>query len=310
MNAIQKKLNPAARLRQAMAACTGILMSAGSRVAPQRFAAILMNMLFSPARTASSGQASAILGNASIECSLVEGNQIVHYVWGDGEKSVLLIHGWSGNAGQMTALAQSLLAAGYRVIAIDFPGHGKSGGKRASVIHFERVIASAAKIYGPFHAVVAHSLGAAAASFALARGLDCGRAVFFSPVASYRMVWERTQRLFHISPALVGLAIRRAEQWLRISFDEIEPLRLAPHQSAELLVVHDVRDRECPIADGEELARVWPNASFHGTSNLGHIRILSDEDAVRRAVNFISGRSAADSQSTISPTLKPAAQTA
>lgn len=276
------------QLRYAFVRFTGCALSIGGKIAPQRFASILMRLIFSPDRMRLSEEARKILGNASTEHSVVDGNKITRYIWGAGDKCVLLVHGWSGHAGQMTLFAESLAAAGFKVIAIDLPGHGKSEGKRSSVIHFERVIADAGKCHGPFHAIVAHSLGAAAATYAISRGLGCERAVFFSPVACYESVWRRMQELLHVSPGLLNLTIRRAEDWLRISFDDIEPARLAPGLSTRLLVIHDNHDRETPIADSRTLVEVWPDARLLDTHKLGHARILSDNGMVRQATDFIA----------------------
>jgi hypothetical protein len=39
------------------------------------------------------------LDQASTEVEVVDGNKIVHYIWGDGEQRVLLVHGWSVTPG-------------------------------------------------------------------------------------------------------------------------------------------------------------------------------------------------------------------
>lgn len=274
-------------VQQALRQMTGAVFSIGGKVAPQSFSTMLMRIWFSPSKAKVSERAGAILSNAIVECDVIDGNKIYHYIWGEGDRTVLLVHGWSGNSGQMTALAESLLAAKFKVIAIDFPGHGQSNGKYSSVIHFERVIAHAKNRYGPFYAIVAHSLGAAAATYALSRGLGCKRAVFFGPVAKFTSVWSGLQKMLGISPSMIDLTVRRAEKWLQISFDDIEPTRLAPNLSTELLVIHDMYDRETPIADSEELVRIWPKARLVGTDKLGHTRILSDDAMVRRTVEFI-----------------------
>jgi pimeloyl-ACP methyl ester carboxylesterase len=153
-------------------------------------------------------------------------------------------------------------------------------------VHFAKAIDAANRRYGPFRVVVAHSLGAAAATCSLSRELGCERAVFFNPVGSYESVWRRSEELLQVSPRLVGLAAEHAEKWLGISFDDIEPAALAPSLASKLLVIHDRYDRETPIADSEALVRSWPDAQLVEVEKLGHSRILSDDGMVRRVVDF------------------------
>lgn len=255
----------------------------------------LMRLLFTPVRTQPSPEVKQILDRAATEVEVVDGNDTVHYVWGDGQRRILLVHGWSGNAGHMAALAEALVAAGFQVVAVDQPGHGQSAGEQSSVVHFAQAIQTANRRYGPFYAVLAHSLGAAATAYALSRGLGCRGAVFFNPVGSYQSLWRRNVEVLQISPNLMALTARRAEEWLGISFDDLEPAALAKSMSCELLVFHDEHDRETPISDSQALVQSWPNAELVRVDKLGHTRILSDGEAIRRTVAFLTGLGAARS---------------
>jgi alpha-beta hydrolase superfamily lysophospholipase len=51
--------------------------------------------------------------------------------------SVLLIHGLAEHSGRYERLAHALNQAGYLVLALDLPGHGKSPGRRGHVAQFE-----------------------------------------------------------------------------------------------------------------------------------------------------------------------------
>ncbi len=77
----------------------------------------------------------------------------------------------------------------------------------------------------------------------------------------------------------------------------LQPLALAPSLHTALLIVHDRSDREVPLADGEELARAWPEAQLIVTEGLGHRRVLSSPDTVEMVADFIgdapAGRAAA-----------------
>ena len=55
-----------------------------------------------------------------------------------------------------------------------------------------------------------------------------------------------------------------------------------------LLIVHDLGDREVPVAQGDRLAGLWPGAELDTWTSLGHFRILTDPDVVRKVAAFSS----------------------
>jgi len=46
--------------------------------------------------------------------------------WGDGDRVAVLLHGMMGSAEQFWQLGPALADRGYRVVAVDLPGHGRS----------------------------------------------------------------------------------------------------------------------------------------------------------------------------------------
>src|SRR2546426_767334 len=52
-----------------------------------------------------------------------DGPELAVWDWGDGP-TVLLVHGWNGNAAQLAGLVPPLLRAGYYVATPDLPAHG------------------------------------------------------------------------------------------------------------------------------------------------------------------------------------------
>lgn len=49
------------------------------------------------------------------------------WTWGpEGAPTIVLMHGWEGRASQLGLFALPLVAAGYRVVGLDGPGHGES----------------------------------------------------------------------------------------------------------------------------------------------------------------------------------------
>ena len=49
------------------------------------------------------------------------------HVWGNGNRSALLLHGQFGDVLMWREIAPRIAAAGYRVITPDLPGHGRLG---------------------------------------------------------------------------------------------------------------------------------------------------------------------------------------
>ncbi|HWV48885.1 MAG TPA: alpha/beta fold hydrolase, partial [Microbacterium sp.] len=96
------------------------------------------------------------------ELMRVRGRDIVSYRWGDGDRTVLVIHGWKGRATQFAPLVRELVAAGLRVVSFDAPAHGASAGRSTDVRDWMSAIEGLQRRFGPFDAIVGHSVGAVA----------------------------------------------------------------------------------------------------------------------------------------------------
>jgi pimeloyl-ACP methyl ester carboxylesterase len=100
-----------------------------------------------------------VVGGSGLRLHLVE--------WGEGERVVLLLHGFLEHAHVWDWVAPRLAAAGYRAAALDWRGHGDSdwvgpGG----YYHFADYVGdlgAVVRALGGRAAIVAHSMGASAA---------------------------------------------------------------------------------------------------------------------------------------------------
>lgn len=104
----------------------------------------------------------------------VDGGVVRGTRWGSGPL-VYLVHGWAGSSAQFAGVVETLVAAGFCVVAFDAPNHGRSGpgpsGRRHThVVEFGRALAGVVHRHGPAYAVVAHSLGAVATGLAVRSG--------------------------------------------------------------------------------------------------------------------------------------------
>ena len=212
--------------------------------------------------------------------------QIAAATAGDGP-AVLLVHGWEGQASDMAAFAPALLQSGYRVVAIDLPAHGESQGSSTSIPASARALLPVAQALGPFHAVVAHSIGTAVTVEALASGMPAGRVALLAAPARY-LDYARA------FAAQAGLAAAQTEEMigalleLGIDVRAVSMPRRARSLSVPALFVHSNDDRIVPVSDAIESAASWPGASLMRLNGLGHRRLLKDPTVIDAGVRFVA----------------------
>lgn len=214
-------------------------------------------------------------------------------MWQTGKPSapaVLLAHGWGGRSVQMGNFVAPLLAAGFRVVGYDQPGHGESGNGPVAMPDLVRAIEALASTHGPFVAAIGHSLGAAALGVALRRGLQLGRVVFVSPPASMGEHAHNFARLLGITPQVREAMRRQLENRYGIRFEELDRIEELRNLSVSALFIHDRADAEVPFEHARRLASSMPGARLVKTHDLGHHRILRDPGVVGTAVEFIACR--------------------
>lgn len=228
---------------------------------------------------------------ARIETLAFGSQQVAIYRWGDARTQpvALLAHGWSGYGLFFLPWVEPLRRAGYAVVAFDQIAHGRSGGQRTTLPMFAEVMRRVAGHAGPPAALIAHSMGGAAATLALAGGMPAGRVVLIAPsadpVAAARrfggligLATHLTERLFDEYEAVTGIAPGSLQAHVN-----------APSIATPALIVHDVEDREVPWSEGERYARYWPGARLLTTSGLGHYRIANDAGVIAEALRFLRG---------------------
>jgi pimeloyl-ACP methyl ester carboxylesterase len=200
---------------------------------------------------------------------------------------VVLMHGWAGRGLQLGALVDPLLAQGYRVVALDGPAHGASPGRETDPLHLALALVEVGEALGPLKAVVAHSVGGAAAVLALQRGLRVERLVLMASPSNLRRV------LHHFSQE-IGLPPRGEKKLFQLVASRVGApveagnlVALAPSMKAPLLLIHDPEDKEVPFSDAEALAAAWPGAELWVAHGLGHRRVLRAPESMARVVAFL-----------------------
>jgi hypothetical protein len=260
------------------------------KVAPSVAKKWFVKLFFSPPRYPIPAVERKFIDEAERFEVTIWGKVVSCYRWGEGPL-IIFVHGWAGRASQFKTFIPFFTNAGFQVISFDAPAHGLTRGTETTIIDFKNTMLAIEKNYGKPHAVVAHSLGGAASLFAITEGMNIETLVTLStPTVGDSIIQEFSQRL-GASSALREKLKAHIQHRLHRPFDEF----MASHFVKQLkpglrwLIIHDENDKEAPLDDAFLLKNLYPNATLHMTSGLGHVRILKDEHVIKKSLAFVVG---------------------
>jgi pimeloyl-ACP methyl ester carboxylesterase len=257
-------------------------------VSPQRAIDKAVRVLLTPPRQPFSDDELAVLEEASLLPVPMISGRLVAWRWGRAaDPAVVLVHGWGGRGTQLRAFIDPLLERGFSVISYDAPGHGMTGGEESSLPHILQGLNALLDHVGPVEAIIGHSVGGAMTAKALAKRPAIKRGVLIAPPASLIGHTRRIAAALRWPEALRAATQRRIEYRFGVGWNEFEAESARGEQP--LLVIHDARDREVALGEGQRHARHWPRARMLETSGLGHRRILEDRLVIEAAADFIAG---------------------
>ena len=182
---------------------------------------------------------------------------------GQAGRGVLVVtHGWGANRELMLPLARPLQADGWNVLLFDTRNHGESDSDDfSSMPRFAEDIEAAvdwvradpAFATAPV-ALLAHSVGGAAALLAASRRDDIAGVVSLSTFAHPSDMMRRWLAWKKLPFFPVGwYVLRYVERVIGHRFDDIAPIRTLPRAGCPVLLVHGEDDPVIPAADAQRL---------------------------------------------------------
>ena len=213
--------------------------------------------------------------------------------WGDGTGPVVLaMHGWEGRATHFRYIGEALASAGHSLLALDGPAHGASPGHVAHPrLVAEALIDAAAEIAterGRVHAVIGHSMGGGAVSYALSQGLDADRAVLIAGPSAYEMVVRGAAGIAGLGPRATRHLLRAMENRTGIAPEDLDVARGLQDVDLPTLVVHDRDDTFVGFAHAQRFMSYLADGRLRETHGLGHWRVLTDPATVAAIAEFVA----------------------
>ena len=131
--------------------------------------------------------------------------RVTAYAWGDGQRPVLLVHGWGSRAGRWAEVVTAALDAGLSPVSYDAWAHGATPGRiGATVLDHQDVIAELAHRSGGFEAIAGHSFGAIVALSAAREGIAARRLVTISGEGDFANLVDTFCTGLRLPPAVNG----------------------------------------------------------------------------------------------------------
>lgn len=200
--------------------------------------------------------------------------------------TIILLHGWGGNAELMLPLAIPLHAAGLNVLLLDARNHGRSDSASfSSLPRFAEDAAEAidwvrrqSKAQPDRIVLLGHSVGGGAVLFEAARRRDIAAVISIAAFAHPEWMMRRYLGRFSI-PELFTVGVLRYVEWIiGHRYDEIAPMYTACRTNCPVLLIHGTADGTVPVTDALAIRN-----NCHKTS----VELLLIENADHESVELI-----------------------
>jgi len=213
------------------------------------------------------------------------------YCWGEGPL-VVMMQGRSGSGTQFRNFIGPLAAAGFTAVCFDAPEHGNNPGKESDMPRFSATLIALQRQLGAIDCVIAHSVEAMAAAYAVQQGLSPRRPVLVAPYLGVQKMFETIRDLLNMRPQLAQRFHDKIGMRMIALLDGVNPWELPTPASLlesdglKGMLVYDHEDHEDHEDQFREMIDYRPGCAVQAIRGLGHNRILKDETVIATIVDY------------------------
>jgi alpha-beta hydrolase superfamily lysophospholipase len=200
--------------------------------------------------------------------------------------SIVVVHGWGGNAELMLPFALPLHAAGLNVLLFDARNHGRSDSASfSSLPRFAEDLADAIDWVknqcgdrtAPIM-LLGHSVGGAAVLLAASQRSDIAAVISIAAFAHPEWMMRRYLARFRIPHILAAGVLRYVEWIIGHRFDAIAPMYTACRIPCPVFLIHGTADKTVPVTDAHAIRNNCGKKS---------LELLVVEDADHESVDVV-----------------------
>lgn len=264
----------------------GASLNTLAHIAPAKTARLGFELFCRPMRLNINAKQKAFFNTAHQDVFTHKGTSIQTYRWGNGEKKILLLHGWQSHTYRWKSFVE-VFKDEYTVYSIDAPGHGLSGGRMFNVPLYSEVIEQQIERIGHLESVIAHSLGAFSTLYTLHRNpaVPIKKMIALASPGEAREFFDFFSQTLNLSKKSTQLVTQYFERTFQRTPDYFSAPSFAAAVNVPGLIIHDEDDPETPFYHAERIHRAWKNSRLIKTKGYGHN--LRSQDVVSEVVKFV-----------------------
>lgn len=260
------------------------------RLFPAYAGRIAYRLFATPRRRANHKFSDPIIEKARL-FDVLYGKQILKgYEWGEGDRNILLVHGWESRGTALRSFVPALVDQGFRVIAFDGPAHGHSTGKRTNLPHFGGAVRALINHIGGVYGIITHSFGGASTVFGLSNSQEDIEVEKLVLIATP----NRLSLVLNTAIKMMGMPTKASRKFIKIIEGKLKrPVKEADISQAngklkvkEALIVHDKNDDVVPFQAAEGIFDAWDNARLLVVEGMGHFKLLKHPSLIDKVVRF------------------------
>ncbi len=210
------------------------------------------------------------------------------YSWEGGKKTILLIHGWEGQAGNFSDLVEELLRNDFTVYAFDAPSHGFSTKGKTSLFEFTELVGLLIRKFQVKN-LISHSFGGVATTYALYNNpeLEIDKYVLLTTPDKFRERIDDVASTVGVTDKVKNRLIRKLEMEIGKDVNDLNVSSFVKDINVrQSLIIHDKNDKVIPVKISRRVSENWQESEFTEVEGTGHFRILRSNEVIEIVNNY------------------------
>jgi pimeloyl-ACP methyl ester carboxylesterase len=205
---------------------------------------------------------------------------------------VVLVHGWDSNAGSMLGFIDKLVEGNKRVVTFNLPGHAFYKSSKTNYLECREAFELIVNDLGDYERIsfISHSFGSGIVAYGLSKlDIKVDKLVLLTSPNFVVDIFTDFKKIIGLGNKAFELMNDKASAILEEDVKKVsteDKLQLVNFNDA--LLIHDKNDKVIPFANTIRINDALTNSRIETYENIGHYRMLWNDDVIKKAIEFVS----------------------